>query len=498
MIEILKDTEQRLVLTLGPKGKRRAKFVLDKESGQAWLERKSLLPSRTVQLALSEIAAIPAAGQRLVIMQKSGERHSFAGDADSVREAASKISAFVGLAGTELIPAHPRESVDAGAAEQIPVVLAKTESPRPISGLPEIGSSVRKSGKPDWRRGRADTKKRLVQIGIAVVVVALLAIAGFKIPDFFILPACDAQRSRDTLHDLLQSKASGPVTLSNFSTVSHDAREYRCSAEIAVNDDRATVGYRSYWDGWSAHLRVTGALGMTRLDPTRMHEIDEAYDAFMTRASDAYQSGEPPRQSEPIINTQLSTIFDVLGLTQKTLAGADIDEAIRWFNSGDTVGAVYLLAGTGVNDIAQLPQDDATQKKLRGNVVKFADEFGRYLDFQVTLLAMIADAQASYATGGPPDETDSSEYKRKASDIRALLAQALNTDFISLVYDGLSNDWRLARLDAIARIAPIAAKVLSRDDLAAIRDQANLTLPYFSADAAVRLRVSEVTGMLRR
>jgi hypothetical protein len=452
MIEILKDTDQRLVMMLGPGARRRARFVLDKDSGQAWFERRSLFPSRTVQTPLAEIASVEAAGARLVIVLKSGVRHSFAGDADSVRDAAARLTAFVGLTDT---------------ATALP--------PPPTRWF-----------------------KRAVQAGIGVVAVALLAVAGVKIPDFFVLPACDSQRSRDTLHDILQSKAPGPIGLSDFSTISHDRREYRCSAAVAVNGDHVTVGYRSYWDGWSAVLRITGALGAARLDPQRMREIDEAYDAFMARATEAYQSGEPPRQSEPIVNTQLSTILDVPELTQKTLAGADIDEAIRWFNSGDTVGAVYLLAGTGVNDVAQLPPDDAMQKKLRENVVKFSDEYGRYLDFQVTLLAAVADAQASYATGGPPDEIDSTDFKRKTSDIKALLAQALKTDFISLVYDGLTNDWRLARLDAISRVAPIAAKALDRDELAAIRDQANLTLPYFSNDAAVRLRVSEVTGMLGR
>lgn len=356
---------------------------------------------------------------------------------------------------------------------------------------------MRKSSGPDLREGRADLKRRAAQIGIGLAALALLALAALKIPDFFILPACDASRTRDTLHDLLQAKAQGPITLSNFATVSHAKIEYRCSAEVGVNGDRATVGYRSYWDGWSAIVRVTGALGMARLDPARLREVDEAYEAFMARATDAYQSGEPPRQSEPIVNTQLSTILDVSGLPTKTLAGADIDEAIRWFNSGDTVGAVYLLAGTGVNDVAQLPSDDSLQNKLRDNVVKFSDEFGRYLDFQVTLLAAIADAQASYATGGPPEEISGADYKRKTSDIKTLLTQALKTDFISLVYDGLANDWRLKRLDAITSLAPIVTKVLSRDDLAAIREQANLTLPYFK-DEAVQTRVSEITGLLGR
>lgn len=477
MIEILKNTDQRLVLTLGPGARRRARFVLDRDSGQAWFERMSFLPSRTVQTPLTGIAQVDAAEHRLIVTLKSGARLLYAGDVEGVREAAAKISAFVGLGGTDSISAHSRGSGDPGAIEVSVPDLAKTRSPLP--------------------RGRAVIRQRSAQIGIGVAALALLAFAALKIPDFFILPACDASRTRDTLHDLLQAKAQGPIALSNFTTISHVATEYRCSAVVGVNGDRATVGYRSYWDGWSAIVRVTGALGMARLDPARLREIDEAYEAFMARATEAYQSGAPPRQSEPIVDTQLSTVLDVAGLPAKTLAGADIDEAIRWFNSGDTVGAVYLLAGTGVNDVAQLPTDDPTQKKLRDNVVKFSDEYGRYLDFQVTLLAAVADAQASYATGGPPDEISSADFKRKTADIKALLAQALKTDFISLVYDGLSNDWRLKRLAAIKSIAPIVTKVLPRDELAAIRDQANLTLPYFK-DEAVQTHVSEITGMLGR
>ena len=485
MIEILKDTDQRLVMTLGPAAKRRARFVLDKGSGQAWFERTSFLPSRTVQTGLGDIAKVEAGRHRLIVTMKSGARHLYAGDAEGVREAAAKINAFVGLASTEAIVAHPSEGL--AKPDASPEDPRATETSAPDSA---------KTG-PPLLQGRAATRKRLVPIAIGVTAVALLAVAAVKIPDFFILPACDASRTRDTLHDLLQPKAQGPITLSNFTTISHAKTEYRCSAEVAVNGDRATVGFRSYWDGWSAIVRVTGALGMARLDPARMREIDEAYDAFMARAVEAYQSGEPPRQSEPIVNTQLSTVLDVPNLPARTLAGADIDEAIRWFNSGDTVGAVYLLAGTGVNDVAQLPAGDDVQKKLRGNVVKFADEYGRYLDFQVTLLAAIADAQASYATGGPPEEISSTDFKRKTSDIKALLAQALKTDFISLVYDGLPTDWRLERLAAVKSIAPIVTKVLPRDELAAIRDQANLTLPYFK-DEVVQTRMSEITNLLGR
>src|SRR5712672_254139 len=105
MIEILKDTDQRLVMTLGPGAKRRARFVLDKESGQAWFERRSLLPSRTVQTPLADIAKVEAAGHRLVIVTTSGVRHIFAGEADGVRDAAERIRTFVGLTDTESVSA---------------------------------------------------------------------------------------------------------------------------------------------------------------------------------------------------------------------------------------------------------------------------------------------------------------------------------------------------------------------------------------------------------
>ena len=188
-------------------------------------------------------------------------------------------------------------------------------------------------------------------------------------------------------------QGAGPDHTQRFSAVSH-ARPNTLQRRDRGQRRSRHVGYRSYWDGWSAVLRVTGALGMARLDPQRMREIDEAYDAFMARATEAYQSGDPPRQSE-CASTRSSRRSSTCSGCHGKHRRQRHRRAIRWFNSGDTVGAVYLLAGTGVNDIAQLPQDDAMQKKLRENVVKFFGEYGRYLDFQITLLAAIANAQAS-------------------------------------------------------------------------------------------------------
>ena len=39
MLLILKDTDQRLVMTLGNRASRWTKYILDKEAGFAWFER---------------------------------------------------------------------------------------------------------------------------------------------------------------------------------------------------------------------------------------------------------------------------------------------------------------------------------------------------------------------------------------------------------------------------------------------------------------------------
>src|SRR5438477_748951 len=106
MIEVLKETDQRLVMTLGTQGRRRSKIILDRESGQAWFERHfRILPSRTVQVPIADIAAVDVVdvpGLRhnrsyLVVTPKSGARRWLAGESQGVGDASARIKSFVGL-----------------------------------------------------------------------------------------------------------------------------------------------------------------------------------------------------------------------------------------------------------------------------------------------------------------------------------------------------------------------------------------------------------------
>lgn len=471
MAEILKDTGQRLVILFGTRGRRWSKLTLDKDAGFAWYERHApFWPDRTDQVPLAEISALdlPGGGRsEAAIILKSGQRFRLAGTADAT-PALERARDFLpsGESGST-IAAAPSPAAPSPAAQSL-------AAPR-----------------------RAARRRALRLVAAGVIAIVALALAASLLLDRVILPSCDSARTRDTLHDLLQRRAKSTVRLSDFAEVSRDAKERRCQARLTVDGDTAIVGYRSSWDGWTQMLRVTGPVGSTHLNPKRLVAIDAAYDRFMTLAREAYSSGNPPRQFDPDIYKLLTTMFDLAGLTAGTLAGSDIDEAIRWFNAGDTVGQVYLLAGTGVSDVASLPAGDAIQRQLRNNIVSFSDEYGRYLDFEVTLLAQIAHAQASYSVTGPTAEVDNPSFRSKMAAIKPLLAQALMSDFISLVYEGLSDNWRMDRLAALARTAPIAVKVLSKDELAAVRDQARLTLPYFARETT-RARARAVADLFAK
>jgi hypothetical protein len=123
-------------------------------------------------------------------------------------------------------------------------------------------------------------------------------------------------------------------------------------------------------------------------------------------------------------------------------------------------------------------------------VVAFADEFGRYADFQMVLLAAVANAQMRAASGGR-----SGAMQASADEIREQLAQAFRSNLIALVYDGHNDGWRMARLTALGRAAPVAAKFLSKEDASAVRGLALQTVDYFK-DVTVRARVRDVAALL--
>ncbi len=329
-------------------------------------------------------------------------------------------------------------------------------------------------------------------VGAASKASASIANATGRVQTALLLPACDAPASRDAMLELARDRLGGGTVLDAIAERGQSGGERLCGA-IARRDGRvANVSYRNYWDGWTPKVRLTGEIVTAKLDAARTDAIARAAEAFLAASRNSHITGKPPRQIDPSVDSALATVLGASDLAAEPLMTDEIDKALDWLKTADRIGAVYILAGTGFDDIANVPAADTIRKRIRGNVTAFADEFGRYADFQMILLAAIANAQARAATIPATGKTN---VQARTDEIRALLSQAMKGNLIALVYDGHDDRWRMARLTALGRTAPVAAKFLTKDDAQAVRDLALQTVDYFK-DATVRAKVREVAGLL--
>lgn len=477
MLQILKDSDRRLVMRLGDEKLRWRKFILDKDAGLAWFEpARRLLPQPTLTIPLAELAAIDSetiAGGKsatglIRLTTKSKRRHWLPGDAGATQEAAERMRSFVGLADAQPVPAE-----------------------RPAPSLRGVGLRVAQAaviivavGSGTWLVAQAGG----VVAAAAAKTGGLVARSAERIHNTFLLPSCDAPESRSAIQELVRDRLGSSAMLTDIAERGQSGSERICAATAQRDGRTANVSYRNYWDGWTPKVRLSTEIVALKLDAARTAAIGDAIDAFLAASQNSARTGRVPRQIDQTTDRQLSVIFGASDFAAEPLAPAEIDKALAWLKAADRIGTVYLLAGTGFDDVAQVPHTDAIQRRLRGNVVAFADEFGRYADFQMVLLAAIANAQmrASHRPGA---------IKAGGEEIRAQLSQAMKSNFIALVYDGHNDGWRMARLTALGRTAPVAAKFLSKEDARAVRELALQTVGYFK-DASVQARVRDVAGLL--
>jgi hypothetical protein len=476
MFLILKDTDQRLVMTLGDRASQWTKYILDKEAGYAWFEHaRRFLPPRTLTVRLTDIAAIESQtavggkdADRIVVRTTAHTRYHLTGETGHTQEAVARMRTFVGLADAapEVARTVPLLAVGrrAGqiAAVTVPGIVA-------VWLLAQTGGLV------------ADATAK---------AGGLFVRGAERIQNRFLLPSCDAPESRDANQELVRDRLGSSAELADVAQRGQAGEERLCSATAHRGAQTASISYRNYWDGWTPKVRLSGEIVTLKLDAERTTAIDDAIETFLASSRTSHRTGTVPRQSDPAIDKTLSVIFGASDLAAEPLAPAEIDKALAWLKGADRVGAIYLLAGTGYDDFAKVPPSAALQRRLRGNVVAFADEFGRYADFQMVLLAAVANAQMRAASGGR-----SGAMQASADEIREQLAQAFRSNLIALVYDGHNDGWRMARLTALGRAAPVAAKFLSKEDASAVRGLALQTVDYFK-DVTVRARVRDVAALL--
>lgn len=454
MHDILENTPTRLVMRLGSGRLDSTLYTFDKTTRRARFQRKYLfIQRRPIEAAFEDIVGIDpvdftvsgATTHYVLLRLRSGKRHWLSGDTDPIAtiEAAKQMREFAGVA-------EPA-----------------ADAPVPVS------RSFR------WS----------MRVASVLSIVAAVVVVIANISNIFLLPQCDSSKSRDVLGDIFRKADVKVTAITDFSTTSETSKEKRCLARIGVDNDKLTIGYRLFWDGWTPTWQVLGAAGVAKIDQGKLDGEEKAVEAFLERAKDSHTSGQPPREGDPAVKAMLDTAFD-FPYSAEALAYSEMPKAIQWFNNIDRIGVVYILAGTGVDDMEKLPDDAEAHAKTYRNVAEFAPEFGRFLDAQLLIMDTMVRAETSRAAFAQPAELDQVEFKTSAADVRATLVQTITKTLTSLAYDGITDDWRRARLAMLKATAANSLKLMQPEDRKVVHDHALKVVEYIQ-DPAVK---SELTA----
>ncbi len=390
-------------------------------------------------------------------------------------------------------PTHP--STDAATAE--PPSLPMTKPPSlPMTKPPSLPMTKPPSLPTTEQQNRATAEevsqpaaekplappsrlKRWVAVGASIAVATVfLVIGAVRAVSWLTLPDCGDDKTRTTLTEIFDGKKIKVERLSDLKTISSTRSERMCEGRADIPGGIFNLEFRIDWSGWSKRVTIVRADAEVKIETARLDEVRKAADDFLAFARDSYVTGRAPRQSEPPIRELLDKVFDLSELDGTPLTVSDVTKALDWFVAGDRVGTVYILAGTGIDDINKLTNDASVQRRTHRNVAEFAAEFARYLDFQVKLAGIMMEAEINRTAKASPDVLNRPEVRREIADVRSTLAETLTGTLTTLAYDGLTDEWRRERLKLLLEVAPKAAQFLFAEQARAVREHALRVAAY--------------------
>ncbi|MGE5367344.1 MAG: hypothetical protein ACM3PO_08775 [Betaproteobacteria bacterium] len=96
---------------------------------------------------------------------------------------------------------------------------------------------------------------RLLAIALIGIVAALLY---YGLYDRFFLPACDSDRAKRTLGDILRQLKLEPSRYAPVTTVSSSKTQVVCKATLPLPDGgNVAIDYSFYWQGSQANIRYS-------------------------------------------------------------------------------------------------------------------------------------------------------------------------------------------------------------------------------------------------
>lgn len=196
------------------------------------------------------------------------------------------------------------------------------------------------------------------------------------------------------------------------------------------------------------------------LDRTKIAAAEKAANDFTRLARDSFKSGKPPRESDPAVKSLLDVAFDTAVAPPANVEFSDLPRINQWMAIGDRIGLVYMLAGTGTNNLGQAATNPKTSKLIPQNIAAFQTEYGRFTDFQIALWSLGLDAIVAKIDSASEAERKNPKFLGGYVQISNSIAQTIAGVIATFPTQGITNDWRRARLGPLNEIAPKAQKAL--------------------------------------
>jgi hypothetical protein len=242
-------------------------------------------------------------------------------------------------------------------------------------------------------------------------------------------------------------------------------------------------------------LELFPSLGADAGVTAAARQATSAASRFIALTTEVYRTGDPPRQTDAAAGPLLDAVFDATVLkTKARFAKADLGALADWGSAMFRVGYVYILAGTGVADLANVPDDPKVLAQARRNVAAYAPEIGRFLDAELAAYGAMAKLVKT-DFGGRDVENDTKLRDAKATFNLGIVA-AIDIALESYLTPGISDDWRRSRLPVLAAAAYQAVGLLTAEQCGALRDIARAVTAEMG-DAVVKGGLDAITATLK-
>jgi hypothetical protein len=210
----------------------------------------------------------------------------------------------------------------------------------------------------------------------------------------------------------------------------------------------------------TAALCLTVSSASAEMDQKKIAAAQKAAADFVKLAGNTARTGKPPRGSDPAIKALLDTVLDTSAMTSPDFS--DIPKITQWLANADKVGLVYMMAGTGTNNLAAA-RDPKVADRIARNIAEFQDEYGRFVDFQLALSGFTLDAMGAKMTSASEKERKDPKFRAGFMQASSGIVQTVAGTLSTFVAEDITDDWRRERIAPLNAIAPKIARTLPQE-----------------------------------